>query len=62
LEAKFDEKLKENEELLVRLQIKNGDGAGVSNMAGAKGELKTMKDRTQQSYVDTVVNTLRLEM
>jgi len=46
LEAKFDEKLKENEELLVRLQIKNGDGAGVSNMAGAKGELKTMKDRT----------------
>lgn len=54
-------KLKDNEELLVRLQIKNGGDFG-QGAGGAKGELKTMKDKNQQSYIDTVVNTLRLEI
>jgi hypothetical protein len=56
----FDEKMKQNEQLLIRMQIKNGSVAfGADN---AENDLKNMKAQTQQSYIDTVINTLRVQM
>jgi len=47
--------MKENEEMLIRLKIKTSIPEGGADM-------KALKDKNQEEYFQTLINTLRLEM
>lgn len=55
LERTLADALKENEAMLTRLKIKNGSGH-------QEEELRKLREKTQQEYIDTVISTLRIEL
>lgn len=55
LEVALQDALKENENMLIRLKIKHGTGQ-------SDQELQKLRDKTQQEYIDTIMNTLKIEV